>query len=258
MQYDLEIMQLVERLRQTCSCVNCEDDSVLQSYLSRFISILSRSLCWVDGQCGSFLKSLRREIIPVDGLQFCGCTAIMEVKPFYYKQLDYETLSITIQQRKGIKLINDTIDPDMYSIDLDGTLLIDLTKWLSPCCKCVNPCECETTYKLILEYEAGYTSETLPECVLDAFCHLLNIFIAYNNKCGSLDDCSNLDNLAVGAVLKQKSVDYIVREWVIDETDFNRVSVKLLNKWYLNTISALSLCQRSDFMYAALGKDKKC
>ncbi len=69
---------------------------------------------------------------------------------------------------------------------VDGTILVNLTDELSPCCKCVDHCSCEAEYKIVLVYEAGYTSETLPDCVYEAMCHFLNIFIAYQNDCGTL------------------------------------------------------------------------
>ena len=142
---------------------------------------------------------------------------------------------------------------------MDGTILINVTDELSPCCKCCDPCSCEAEYKIILDYEAGYTSKTLPDCVYDAMCHFLSIFIASQNNCGTLDECANMDRLAVGAVLKQKSVDYIVREWTIDSGSIDRYYVKLINTWSIKTLSSLSLCKRSytDNMYLAIGR-RKC
>lgn len=91
-------------------------------------------------------------------------------------------------------------------------------------------------------------------------CHFLNIFIAYQNKCGTLDECANMDRLAVGAVLKQKSVDYIVREWTIDNESIDRYYVKLINTWSLKTLSSLSLCKKTytDNMYLTIGRRKEC
>ena len=91
-------------------------------------------------------------------------------------------------------------------------------------------------------------------------CHFLSIFIAHQNDCGTLDECANMDRLAVGAVLKQKSVDYIVREWTIDKESMDRVYVKLINKWTLQTLSSLSLCKKvyTDNMYLTIGRRKEC
>ena len=72
----------------------------------------------------------------------------------------------------------------------------------------------------------------------------MNIFISYQNNCGSLDECANMDRLAVGAVLKQKSVDYIVREWTIDNGSIDRFYVKLINKWSLATLSSKKFTQK--------------
>ena len=69
-----------------------------------------------------------------------------------------------------------------------------------------------------------------------------------------------MDRLAVGAVLKQKSVDYIVREWTIDTESVDRVYVSLINKWSMLTLRSLSLCNTvsTEGMYIAVGRKTKC
>jgi hypothetical protein len=186
---------------------------------------------------------------------------MVEVKPYYWKGFDPTTLKVYMHKRKGLEREEYELDTDKWNWSfVDGTILVNVTDELSPCCKCCDPCSCEAEYKLVLDYEAGYTSETLPDCVYDAMCHFLNIFIAYQNDCGTLDECANMDRLAVGAVLKQKSVDYIVREWTVDQTSIDRYYVKLINTWALQTLSSLSLCKRvyTDNMYLTIGRRKEC
>lgn len=186
---------------------------------------------------------------------------MVEVKPYYWKGFDPTTLKVYMHKRKGLEREEYELDTDKWNWSfVDGTILVNVTDELSPCCKCYDPCSCEAEYKLVLDYEAGYTSETLPDCVYDAMCHFLSIFIAYQNDCGTLDECANMDRLAVGAVLKQKSVDYIVREWTVDNTSIDRYYVKLINTWALQTLSSLSLCKRvyTDNMYLTIGRRKEC
>lgn len=261
MQQDLELIKLSDRLKERCHCFDCEDEATVQVYFEKFLKVLARLFCWVDGECDTILKSIRHEVIELDKVEICGCQALMEIKPFYFKGFDPSTLKVYIQRRQGMKREVFEILPDKYDWSfIDGTLLVSLTDYLSPCCRCDDPCSCETTYKLILDYEAGYTSDTMPDCVLDVMCHFLNVFIAYQNKCGSLDECANMDRLAVGSVLSQKSVDYIVRKWTIDDADMNRIYVRMINKWYLSTLASLSLCNSkpTDMMYLSLGKGDRC
>ena len=182
-------------------------------------------------------------MIEVKDYATCGWDAYREVKPYYYKGFDASTLTVALQAKQGMKreLIELPADKWDYSF-LDGTIIVDLSDYLKVCCCNSNHCGCETTYKLVLNYEAGYTADTLPVCVYEAMCHFLQIFMAYQNKCGSLEDCANLDRLAVGAVLEQKSVDYIVRRWKIDEGSIDRIYVRLINRWALRSLSLLSLC----------------
>lgn len=261
MQQSLELIKITEKLQERCNCFDCEDGAVMQGYMEKFLNVLARLFCWVDGECDTLLKSQRQEIIPITSVEICGCDAMVEVKPFYYKGFDPATLKVLVQKRQGMTRETYELEKDKYNWSfVDGTLLINVTEELSPCCRCVYPCSCGVEYKLILTYEAGYTSETLPDCVYDSMCHFLNIFVAYQNQCGSLEQCANMDRLAVGSVLKQKSVDYIVREWTVDETSIDRLYVSLINKWSLMTLSSLSLCNTisTERMYIAIGRKPRC
>ena len=261
MQQSLELIKITEKLQERCNCFDCEDGAVMQGYMEKFLNVLARLFCWVDGECDTLLKSQRQEIIPITSVEICGCDALVEVKPFYYKGFDPATLKVLVQKRQGMNRETYELEKDKYNWSfVDGTLLINVTEELSPCCRCVDTCSCGVEYKLILTYEAGYTSETLPDCVYDSLCHFLNIFVAYQNQCGSLEQCANMDKLAVGSVLKQKSVDYIVREWTVDETSIDRLYVSLINKWSLMTLSSLSLCNTvsTERMYIAIGRKPRC
>lgn len=262
MQHSIELIKLTERLQERCQCFDCNDGATMQGYMSSFLNVLARLFCWVDSECDTILKALRQEVIELDKVELCACQAIFEFKPFYFKGFDPSTLRIYVQSRQGAKREQCELRPDQYDYSfVDGTVLVNLTDILQPCCRCEDPCECPTTYKLIATYEAGYTADTMPDCVLDSMCHFLNIFIAYQNSCGSIEECANMDRLAVGAVLKKKSVDYIVREWTVDKMSRERMYMTLINKWSMATLSSLSLCQATavtDNMFIAIGRRKEC
>lgn len=243
MDYSIELVKITDKLKSYCSCVNFEDEAVIEQYLESFLRVLARLFCWVDGECATILKSERQEVLEVKDYETCGCDAYMEIKPYFFKGFDAGTLTVALQSKNGMNREYIELPSDKWNYSfLDGTIIVDLSDYLKVCCCKSNHCGCETTYKLVLNYEAGYTADTLPVCVYEAMCHFLQIFIAYQNKCGSLDDCANLDKLAVGAVLQQKSVDYIVRRWTIDETSIDRIYVRLINRWALQALSSLSLC----------------
>lgn len=261
MDYNIELIKITEKLKEYCSCVNCEDEAVLQQYVESFLRVLARLFCWVDGECDTILKASRQEVIPIKDYEICGCDAYVELKPYYHKGFDPSTLKVTLQKKTGAKreYIELTSEDYDYSF-VDKTVIVNLTDIMNPCCRCIDPCSCESEYKVIFTYEAGYTSETIPPCIYEALCHFLQIFIAYQNKCGSLEDCANMDRLAVGAVLEQKSVDYIVRRWTVDDTSIDRVYVSLINKWALSTLSSLSLCRLTptDNLYLTVKRRKHC
>lgn len=263
MQQDLELIKITKKLQERCKCFDCEDGATMQKYIESFFRVLAQLFCWVDEDCATILKSQRTEIIPVKEVQLCACDAMVEIKPYYFKGFDPSSLKVIMQKRVGFKREEYVLTPDKYNWSFaDNTILINVTDELSPCCRCVSCCSCEAQYKLILSYEAGYTFDNLPDCIYDALCHFLSIFIAYQNDCGSLDECANMDRLAVGARLTKKSVDYIVREWTVDNNSLEKIYTNLIYKWSFKTLSLLSLCKASytDNMYITLGRRKanKC
>lgn len=261
MQPELELIRITEKLQANCGCFDCDDGATMQKYMESFLRVLARLFCWTDGECSTILRTKRHEVIPLTKFEICGCDAMVEVQPYYFKGFDPTTLKVYVHKRKGLEREEYELDTDKWNWSfVDGTLLVNVTDELSPCCRCYDPCSCEAEYKLVLDYEAGYTANTLPDCIYEAMCHFLSIFIAYQNDCGTLDECANMDRLAVGSVLKQKSVDYIVREWTIDNGSIDRVYLKLINTWALQTLSSLSLCKRvyTDNMYLTIGRRKEC
>ena len=261
MQPELELMKITQKLQDRCGWFDCDDGATMQRYMESFLRVLARLFCWTDGECDTILRARRHEVIEVKDFDICGCDAMVEIKPYYFKGFDPSTLKVYMHKRKGLEREEYEITPDKYNWSfVDGTILINVTEELSPCCRCCDPCSCETEYKIILDYEAGYTSASLPDCIFEAMCHFMNIFVAYQNKCGTLDECANMDRLAVGAVLEQKSVDYIVRKWTVDKTSLDTIYVKLINTWALKTLSSLSLCKKvyTENMYLAIGRRKEC
>lgn len=253
-----ELEKVTELIRQHCQCFDNNENKTLQEYVGKFLSVLAQLFCWVDKDCATILKSAREEIIPLDGYEICECKAFYEFKPAYHKGFDPSGLKVFLHCKQGMKRDIVELDSSKWDYDfVDGTVVVDMTDIVKPCCKCNSECSCKTSYKLVVRYEAGYTAENLPQCVVDAMCHFLSVFIAYQNNCGSLDDCSKMDRLAVGSVLKSKSVDYLIRTWDVDKNSLEYIYTGLINKWALRSLSMLSLCSvnnRSN--YIVVGRSK--
>ena len=189
MQPELELMKITQKLQDRCGCFDCADGATMQRYMESFLRVLARLFCWTDGECDTILRARRHEVIEVKDIEICGCDAMVEIKPYYFKGFDPSTLKVYMHKRKGLEREEYAITPDKYNWSfVDGTILINVTAELSPCCRCCDPCSCETEYKIILDYEAGYPSASLPDCIFEAMCHFMNIFVAYQTKCGTLDE----------------------------------------------------------------------
>lgn len=256
----IELIKLTEKLQEHCQCFDCNDGADIQQYVETFLNVLGTIYCWSDKDCSTILKTRRQELIPLVPTQICGCQFLFEFRPYYYKGFDPSTLKLYLHKRKGMERDVVEVPFDKYNYDfIDETIMVDVTSVLSPCCVCENECECKSEYTLVANYEAGYTAETLPSCVMSALCHFMNVFIAYQNDCGSFDDCARMDRLAVGSVLKSKSIDYLIRTWSVDENSLELAYTKLIQKWEFSTLAMLSLCTTDTSSYfVKLGKGNKC
>ncbi|WP_164683457.1 hypothetical protein [Streptococcus hyointestinalis] len=257
----VELLKFSEVFSEHCPCFNCDDGVLVQQYMGTFFNVLARLFCWVDKDCATILKTERQEVIELGDYEVCNCKAIFELKPYYHKGFDPATMRLYLHVRQGLEREIIELDSSLYNWDwVEETFIVDMSQYVKPCCKQQCACACKTTYKLVAVYEAGYTAETIPKCVIESLCHFMNVFIAYQNDCGSLNDCMMMDRLAVGSTLKKKQVDSFVREWEVDDGDINRIYMKLIYKWAFQTLSMLSLCEREyDPRWdVAIGRKKIC
>lgn len=255
----LELVKVTEELKKHCQCFDCNDGADIQQYMEKFLRVLATMFCWADNSCATILKSEREEIVPMTSYDICACKAFYEFRPYYYKGFDPSTVTLYLHTRQGMSRDIKELPREKWSWDgIDESIVVDMSDVVNPCCKCDTSCDCETTYKLVARYEAGYTASTLPLCVYDAMCHFLSVFIAYQNNCGSLDDCAKMDRLAVGSVLKSKSVDYLIRTWDTDKNSLEYIYTKLINRWSLQALSIISLCRyEPNSGFVAVGRGKR-
>lgn len=174
--------EIIEQLKEYCNCdyIDKMDDYELNKNLEQLIAIISSLTCWDDGLCKTFLNSERQEIISLGCLDKCGCeTSIIRFSP-KYRPFQYDTLKVYVSTVDGIneEVVELSQENFNYISSLDE-YRIDISDYVGKCSRC----ECPKTYRLILNYDAGYP--LIPECLLQLFCDMLHVI--YNkNKC----DCS--------------------------------------------------------------------
>ncbi len=171
------IEQIANQLSSYCDCVG---DFTTRD-VTELINAVSIATGWTREPCETFLLSSRREVIDLPSCMEC----VFEFEPFYHPYT-VESFSFTLIKQDGLTEESTSITDYIYST-VDEKFKLTLP--LPDCkCECVPACsDCEPTYKLLVDYEAGY--EEIPECLLPAFCDLLQVIIAKNTCDCTCDNC---------------------------------------------------------------------
>lgn len=165
--------RIKEQLEEYCNCVEFDDKDVQE-----MLSIVSMATCWSESvdRCPSFLQGDRREVIDLPNCMDCVYDFVPTYRPFVKESFAFSLIRIDGIEETATPIVN-----YKYS-EIDGKFRIDLGL---PSCKCTcDPCGCPPKYRLLVTYVAGY--EEIPECLLPAFCNLLDVIHA-KNKC----DCNS-------------------------------------------------------------------
>lgn len=211
-------MTIYEQLSTYCDCL----DEVSESDIEELIDLISVYTCWTSKPCETFLMGSRKEVIDLPScMDDCS---VFTFKPFYYPY-SVESFSFTLIEQDGTTEVATPVTDYIYS-SVDEAFRLDLDL---PECKCTPKCGCEKTYKLLVEYEAGY--EEIPECLLPVFCAALQ-WIKEKNTC----DCE----------CEPCEEDPITREPLVDGTTIEGqlqiYFLEMLTKQYKRQISLISLC----------------
>ena len=107
-----------------------------------------------------------------------------------------------------------------------------------PKCKCVcNPCGCPPSYRMVVEYKAGYGE--IPDCLLPVFCNVITVIQA-KRECKCCADCGC--ETEAEQRIKYSSGDVVS---VALETEIG----KMLVEQYKNQLGMMSLCRRTDGLW---------
>lgn len=210
-------MTILEQLTEYCDCQTVEERDV-----NELISLISSFTCWTQKPCETFLKSERREVVELPNcIDDCD---VFEFTPFY-APFDEESFTFTLIEQNGIQETATEITDYIYS-EVDGNFKMELPL---PGCNCKPNCGCESKFKLLVKYVAGF--ELIPECLLPLFCEAL-IWINEKNKC-DCEDCQPCDQ----TYRESRQIDYASLTGRLQEH-----FLMILTRQYFRQLSLISLC----------------
>lgn len=208
--------RILEQLKDYCECV----EDVAEKDVDELIYTVSLATGWVKNPCDTFLTGERREVVDLPSCADCPIT----FEP-YYRPFDVDSFTFYLVKIEGIEETITEIKDFSYH-QSEGLFYVDPGL---PSCKC-KPCTCgcPPSYKMIVEYVAGYCN--IPECLLPVFCNVLEVIRA-KNECNCCDDC--------GCENQEQKVKYASGDIVSValETDIG----KILVEQYKKQIGMLSL-----------------
>jgi len=174
-------MTVLEQLQEQCNCLK----EVTERDVDELVNLVSNYTCWAQSPCETFLTAERKEVVEVP-----PCADDCDVfifTPFYYP-FDVTSFTFTLVEQNGVTETTTTITDYAYS-EVDENFRLDLGL---PDCKCKPRCGCESTYKLLVTYTAGY--DLIPDCLVPLFCEMLSWIYDKNNcDCVPCEVC-NTDN----------------------------------------------------------------
>ena len=209
-----------EQLTEYCDC-----QDVAEKDVTELINLISAYTCWANEPCETFLLGERREVRDLPDC-ICDDCFVYEFEPLY-APFDPTSFEFTLVEQNGITETTSILSSYAYS-EVDGKFRLELPL---PNCRCKPSCGCESKYKLLVKYVAGY--EEIPECLLPLFCEALT-WIAEKNKCCCEDGCDNCD--------PTKNTDEGVINYATIEGRLQEHFLNILTKQYFNQLSLISLC----------------
>lgn len=214
-------MSVFEQLEEYCNCIDVKESDV-----NELIDLISVYTGWTQELCETFLQAERKEVIDLPDC-LCDCD-VFTFEP-YYTPFDADSFTFTLIEQNGITETATVLTDFAYSM-VDENFKIELPL---PKCGCKPNCGCESKYRLLVTYTAGY--EELPECLLPVFCEALQ-WIKIKNTC----DCSECEPCNAN--------DYRDNENIIDLTtltgNLQDFFLKVLTDQYKAQLALIALLKK--------------
>lgn len=208
----------LEQLTEYCDCLDVAERDVYE-----LINLISTYTCWAQSPCETFLQSERREVVNLpDCVDDCD---VFEFEPFYQPFVT-ESFTFTLVEQNGITETLTPITDYIYS-EVDGVFRMELPL---PQCGCAPKCGCESKFKLLVTYIAGY--ETIPDCLLPLMCEALQ-WVAEKNKC----DCTECEPCNQNNRSSSGEIDYTT---LVGQLQSHFLTI--LTVQYFRQLSLISLC----------------
>ena len=221
-------MGIYEQLKEYCNCVDVKESDV-----DELINLISVFTCWTSKPCETFLLGERREVVELPNC-LCDCS-VFKFEPFYVP-FDPDSFTFTLIEQNGT---NETAIPikDLHYSSVDGNFRLGLPL---PNCECKPDCGCESEYKLLVEYNAGY--ERIPECLLPVFCEAL-VWVKDKNTCDCTEclPCDPTTNEREG-VINYASLNGRLQDYFL----------QVLVTQYHRQLSLMSLCNNKKYLWGVV------
>lgn len=227
---------LLETIKRKCPCMKDVSEDEFDLIWSGFIRFLSNITCW-DIQGGTIEKCCRTQAITLDK-PLCSYTCL-EVFP-YWKNINLDTVAVEIRQYSSSGMNVIPVDTSLFAYDdIADRFYIRIEDFVGYEERCDKNC---TNNVLVMSYVAGYDLDS-PEW-LELICHYLTGYTAIANNCISVNDCSSINRVAVGATLIRKTVDTINYEWEVDQGSQEVFFSQLMRNFYIDYLGRFALCGR--------------
>ena len=218
---------IIEQITAYCDCIDVEEREV-----NELINLISMYTCWMQNPCETFLKSDRKEVVPLPNCNY-ECD-IFEFEPFY-QPFDVDSFVFTLVEQNGI---NETLIPITEYVYSEADEMFRIKLPLEDC-KCKPNCGCESKYKLLVTYVAGY--EFIPDCLLPLFCEALQ-WIKIKNTC----DCEACEPCDTNS-RKTGEIDYTTLTGRLQEHFLTILTVQ-----YFRALSLISLCKAKQQLWSVI------
>lgn len=221
-------MTIYGQLTEYCDCL----DKVSERDIDELINLISSYTGWAQRVCDTFLKGERKEVVDIPNcIKNCD---VYEFEPFY-APFDKESFVFTLVEQNGIQETTTEITDYVYS-EADEKFRMELPL---PACNCKPECGCESKFKLLVTYVAGY--ELIPECLLPLMCEALQ-WIIEKNKC-DCEDCPPCNE----NYRDQRQIDYTSLTGRLQEHFLTVLTVQ-----YFRQLSLISLQRRKSYLWAVV------